>query len=86
MSNNVSDLLEAVADSEPQPYEVISSEDMLAATKKFNAKYMERRDAWLVRRNHKINCNKCKFEEISGVEYVAGDEGEILRVRGMRKC
>ena len=56
---------------------------MLAATKKFNAKYMGRRDAWLDRRNQKINCKKCKFEEISGEEYVAGDEGDILRVRGM---
>ena len=70
MSNNVSDLLEAVANSEPEPYEVISSEDMLAATKKFNIKYMERRDDWLRIRNRKISCNICKFEEVSGAVYV----------------
>ena len=56
MSNNVSDLLEAVANSEPDPYEVISSEDMLAATKKFNEIFMERRDNWLEKRNFKIMC------------------------------
>ena len=85
MSNNVSDLLEAVANSEPEPYEVISSEDMLAATKKFNIKYMERRDDWLRIRNRKISCNICKFEEVSGAVYVVGEENEILRVRNMMK-
>ena len=85
MSNNVSDLLEAVANSEPEPYKVISSEDMLAATKKFNIKYMERRDDWLRIRNRKISCNICKFEEVSGAVYVVGEENEILRVRNMMK-
>ena len=39
LSNGVSDVLESVANSEEEPYEVISSEDMLAATKRFNEKY-----------------------------------------------
>ena len=56
---------------------------MLAATKKFNTKIMERREHWLGRRNIKISCSRCKFEEISGIEYVVGEERDILRVRKM---
>jgi hypothetical protein len=42
LSNSVSDVLEAVANSEPVPYEVNSSEDMLSRTKVFNEKMLKR--------------------------------------------
>ena len=64
LSNSVSDVLESVANSEDEPYEVISSEDMLAATKVFNEKYMERKKVWEERRRRKMDCERCKFEEI----------------------
>lgn len=64
LSNSVPDVLESVANSETKPYEVISSEDMLAATKRFNEKYEERRNMWLARRDENLNCETCKFEEI----------------------
>ena len=64
LSNGVSDVLESVANSEEMPYEVISSEDMLAATKTFNEKFMERRKIWQERRDEKLKCERCKFEEI----------------------
>ena len=47
LSNSVSDVLEAVANSEPDPYEVISTEEMLTATKRFNEKFVERKEIWL---------------------------------------
>ena len=37
-SNSVSDLLESVNKANQDPYEVISSEDMLANTEKYNEK------------------------------------------------
>ena len=46
MSNCVSDLLEAVANSEPDPYEAMSSEDMLYKTKLANEKIRLRRERW----------------------------------------
>jgi hypothetical protein len=64
LSNSVSDVLESVANSEAQPYEAISSEDMLAATKRFNQKYQEKRKIWQERRDEKLMCERCKFEEI----------------------
>ena len=44
MSNNVASLLEAVAASEEEAFESISSEDMLSKTKKFNNRVKERRE------------------------------------------
>ena len=65
MSNNVSDLLEAVANSEQNPYEVNSTEDMLARTKVCNEKVKKRIEDWERKRMLKLNCSRCKFEEIS---------------------
>ena len=64
LSNGVSDVLESVANGEETPYEVISSEDMLAATKIFNEKFMERRKIWEKKRDEKLSCERCKYEEI----------------------
>ena len=57
-SNSVSDLLESVNKANEDPYECISSEDMLANTEKFNTearKIMEEGRKHLMR---KINCEK----------------------------
>jgi hypothetical protein len=57
-SNSVSDLLESVSKANQDPYEVISSEDMLANTKKFNLKarmIMEEGREHLLR---KITCRR----------------------------
>ena len=64
MSNNVAELLEAVANSEPDPYEVISSEDMLARTKRFNMKVLAKKEEWIRKRERKLGCRTCQFEEI----------------------
>ena len=45
-SNSVSDLLESAANSEPDPYELISSEDMLARSKVGNEKIKKWREEW----------------------------------------
>ena len=62
MSNNVSDLLESVANSEPAPFEVVSTEDMLAETKIYNEKQKMQQEEWNVRRVRKIKCKKCCIE------------------------
>jgi hypothetical protein len=57
-SNSVSDLLESVNKANEDPYECISSEDMLANTEKFNTearKIMEEGRKHLMR---KINCER----------------------------
>ena len=61
LSNSVSDVLEAVANSEESPYEVVSGEDMLARVHEANKKTMARREDWLVRRLEKIesDCDSC---------------------------
>ena len=61
LSNSVSDVLEAVAINEKNPYEVNSGEDMLARVHASNEKTKARREEWLERRFDKIetecNCN-----------------------------
>ena len=61
LSNSVSDVLEAVANNEKNPYEVNSGEDMLARVHACNEKTRARREEWLERRFDKIetecNCN-----------------------------
>ena len=49
LSNIVSDLLEAVCKSVEDPFEVISTEDMLARIKECNEKVKEMRDAKIAR-------------------------------------
>ena len=64
LSNSVSDVLESVANSEPDPYEVISSEDMLARSKVFNKKMQKKVETWQGKRKEKIRCEICKIIEI----------------------
>ena len=61
LSNSVSDVLEAVANSEKAPYEVCSGEDMLARVHEANKKTLARREEWLARRFTKImkECESC---------------------------
>ena len=62
MSNSVSDVLEAVANNEKEPYEVCSGEDMLARIHACNEKTMARRNEWMERRFMKIEtiCDMCE--------------------------
>ena len=61
LSNSVSDILEAVANNERDPYEVVSSEDMLSRVHEANKKNLARRQEWSARRLEKIlrECNSC---------------------------
>ena len=59
LSNSVSDLLESVANSEKDPYEAISSEDMLAKTKLYNENVTRKKQMWKEKRMVKILCKKC---------------------------
>ena len=68
MSNNVSDMLEAVANSEENPYEVNSTEDMLARAIVCNGNVKKRIEEWNQRRKIKLNCTICRFEEISALD------------------
>ena len=67
LSNSVSDVLEAVANGERDPYEVCSGEDMLARVHEANRRTMARREEWNARREKKllIDCGTC--EERIGV-------------------
>jgi hypothetical protein len=61
LSNSVSDVLEAVANSEESPYEVVSGEDMLARVHEANKRNSARRENWHKRRLRKIetDCDYC---------------------------
>ena len=61
LSNSVSDVLEAVANSEQDPYEVCSGEDMLARVHAANKKNAARQEEWKQRRTAKIltDCQDC---------------------------
>ena len=59
----MSDLLESVANSERDPYEGISNENMLARFKKANERISMRRDKWLESRSRKLDCKLCKIQE-----------------------
>ena len=86
MSNNVSDLLEVVANSEPTPYEVISTEDMLPATKRFNEKLMDKREVWRIKRNQKMLCKTCRYDELcEGYEESIEDDVKTNLREGMMK-
>ena len=64
LSNSVSNLLESVANSVLDPFESISSEDMLSKTKRSNEETAKIRDAWNKKRLEKLRCNICNIEEI----------------------
>ena len=57
----MSDVLEAVANNERDPYEVVSSEDMLSRVHEANKKNAIRRKDWMNRRFEKLmkSCNSC---------------------------
>ena len=59
-ANCVSDLLEALANSEEDSYEVISSEDLISSTKNHNKEVEEIRKDIAKRVKRKIECIKCK--------------------------
>ena len=61
-SNSVSDLLESAANSQPNPYESISSEDMLAKSKKGNEMIRGWRKEWERRKEKKMTCSSCRID------------------------
>ena len=64
LSNAVSDFLEACANSIKDPFEAISTEDMLYKTKKHNEFVTEMREDWKAKMRKKLNCKACKIREI----------------------
>ena len=58
-SNSVSDFLESVADSVTEPYEVVSSEDMLSRAMKYNQEVRKIRREGIDKRMRKIRCTEC---------------------------
>ena len=59
-ANCVSELLEALANSEEDSYEVISSEDLLSSTKEHNIEVEEIKKEVAQKLKRKIECTKCK--------------------------
>ena len=85
MSNNTASVIEAVAASEKTPFESISSEDMLAKTKKYNKKILEERE----RRRRGCFC-KDKIQDIQNPEDQVDQEptlaGEIANEEVCKDC
>ena len=63
LSNSVAEVLEAVANSEKDRYNTISSEDMLARIHTSNKKISINQEKWYMARIKKLQCNKCKIME-----------------------
>ena len=59
-ANCVSDLLEALANSEEESYEVISSEDLISSTKEHNVKVEGMKTEVMTSRKRKLECTYCK--------------------------
>ena len=82
LSNVISELIEAVAGSARENYEVISSEDMIANIEKVNNKKREEGS----NSTEESNCNAMEEEEKSGEESRGaksiGEEGERLHIIG----
>ena len=85
MSNNTASVIEAVAASEKTPFESISSEDMLAKTKKCNKNILEERE----RRERGCFC-KDKIQDIQNPEDLVDQEptmaGEIDNEEICKDC
>ena len=64
LSNAVSDFLEACANSVRDPFEVISTEDMLHKTKQHNQYVEDMKEEWKKKLNRKLNCKICNFVKI----------------------
>ena len=56
LSNAVSEVLEAVANSENKRYNTISSEDMLARVSEYNKKVVDKNRCWEEARLKKLRC------------------------------
>ena len=72
LSNSVSDFVEAVATSESNKIEVISSEDMLHNYKESDNKAKEIHEDLDRRQKIKMRCRKCKIEEIKCLRCTRG--------------
>ena len=77
----MSDLLEAVANSEPDPYEAMSSEDMLYKTKLANEKIRLRRERWEEKRKRNLLRENCRYEKIYERHTADRPEQEIVRAQ-----
>ena len=77
-ANSVSDLLEAIANSEEMKYEVISSEDMLYNTKTCNQKIRKHQAEMLTAKNRKKTCWSCRVWKVKcrGCKPANGDDGD----------
>ena len=64
LSNSVSNFLESVANSIENHFECISSEDMLASTKRANEKIDKIIKEWKEKRLKKLRCKSCAYKEI----------------------
>ena len=73
-ANCVSDLLEALANSEEASYEVISSEDLISSTKEHNERVEEMKTEVISGRKRKLECTKCKLWRIRCKKCVKQDE------------
>ena len=63
LSNSVSNFLESIANAIANPFECISTEDMLSNTKKANKLIKEIIKEWQARRLPKLNCNTCNYKQ-----------------------
>ena len=63
MSNAVSEVLEAVANSEPNRYNTISTEDMLSRITEYNKQVQYSNDQYNETRIKKLACTQCKIME-----------------------
>ena len=87
LSNSVSDFVESVANSEPNKFETISSEDMLHHTEESNRKMDILRQEWMKRRLRKMKCSSCRTQHLrcknhqktrdEGGEREGGGSGEV---------
>ena len=63
MSNAVAEVMEAVSSSEPERYNTISSEDMLANMHRYNREVENHVKEWQRTRIVKLKCRKCNIME-----------------------
>ena len=74
----VSDLLEALANSEEASYEVISSEDLISSTKEHNERVEEMKTEVISGRKRKLECTHCKLWRIGCKK--RGEQDEVVHV------
>ena len=63
LSCAVAEVLEAVAATEPNRYNTISSEDMMARIKTYNTRVVNTSNDWLGKLTRKLKCQACKIME-----------------------